>query len=237
MRIGSKTSKTPLQWEGIKGWGLFSMKIFHFPSFNEIIAYCFLILCISCNHSFNNLSDYLSYIKTLESGLSKQRFVNGIQLTATYLPTDYLISRERPKSTQETDSLRAIYKNSLTFLLTIGPDEREDRQQDIMFQNISKYEEYAERMLTMNFEIGQYISLKTENGLYQPVLTNMENTYGLKKSRNILLVFAPNDPEDSTNLMNATSYDLVYDDALFDLGINHFAFKREDIDNIPKLNI
>jgi hypothetical protein len=101
-----------------------------------------------------------------------------------------------------------------------------------MFRNISKYDDYKARTMTMNFEIEDLITLHTNDGDFKPVLANLENVYGLSNSRNIYVVFAD---QVSSGLDKATELDFIFDDELFDSGRNHFGFEKKNFDNIPHL--
>jgi hypothetical protein len=101
-----------------------------------------------------------------------------------------------------------------------------------MYRNVSNYTEYAARSMSMNFDMQQYIKLKADEQEYIPVLSSMENVYSIDNKRNVLLVFVPKTKTDK-KLFTASKLDFVYDDQLFELGINHFLFERKDFDKLP----
>jgi hypothetical protein len=184
----------------------------------------------------DTLPVYLHWLNKAENGLVKIRYINGIELKAKFLPAEYRAYNELNGSSEYTarqkDSIMEIYKNSICIMLTIGPDERERKGGDIMTRSVATYKEYASRVNDMNFKMEEYIKLKAGAEEFRPVLSSMENVYGLDVGRNILLVFVP-DKKGPNPLLSAENLDFVYADELFDLGTNHFLFSRKDIDQIP----
>lgn len=193
-----------------------------------------LMLCLllaSCTRNeFNSSADYLRWMDSEESGLVTEHRLNGMCVKAKYLPVDYLIYRdagERP-SPAVCDSLRKLYENSVTFLLSFGPDESKGASGDVMYKGLRNYQEYVERAVAMNFDLERMISLQTGGKEWSPVLSAMENTYGLTQTRNVLLVFP-------VAQLGAGNPELIYRDELFELGNLHFKFDKEKITNLPAL--
>lgn len=182
--------------------------------------------------------EYMGWMGIPENGMVKSHSVNGLEIKVKFLPAEYLayqeLKNEKIILPAKRDSLLAFYSRSLTFLMVIGPDEAKKTEGDVMMKGVKSYEEFAQKAMTMNFDMSQYVTLKTKEGEFKPVLSNMENVYGLSKSRNILFVFAPIELKD-TAFLHSNEYDFVYEDQLFQIGINHFVFKKGDIDNRPLL--
>lgn len=84
----------------------------------------------------------------------------------------------------------------------------------------------------MSFEIERYTTLKIGGKTYRPVLSALENVYGLTDSRNITFVFVPESKEEKT-FYQSERLQLSFDDEIFNTGINHFTFNREDLNNTP----
>lgn len=178
--------------------------------------------------------EYSRWINDPTHGLIAERQVNDLKLTVKYLPPEYLASRESQGLSQSAkDSLTKIYSESKTFLLTIGPSGKEEKKGDLMFRNISNYQQYKERSYAMNFEMEDYVSLSAENEIYRPVLFTLENTYGLEEGRSVYLVF--NDEKKGEKLNTAKELDIVFNDELFETGLSHFTFSKKDIDRLPHL--
>ena len=180
-----------------------------------------------------SLSEYNSFIRTPENGLIKQRSTTGLALEMRYLPVDYLVAQDLESEPRgKVDSLRALYKNSYTFLLTIAPNGEVKGNQDVMYQDIQTIEEYKARAMEMNFSMANYITLRTNKGEVKPVLATLENTYSLTKDRKIYLVFSDKDEQ---IWENSKEMDITFQDKLFHSGIHHFVFQTADIKTVPQL--
>ncbi len=197
-----------------------------------------VFLAVSCTQKPVSYEEYIKWMSNPDNGMVKTHAANGLEVKVKILPKEYQVYQElkndNNSSPTKRDSLLKYYSKSLTFLMTIGPDESKKNAGDVMMNGVSNYEEFAQKAMTMNFDMGQYITLKTDAGDFKPVLANMENVYGLSKSRNIILVFAPAEEKD-TAFLHSSQFDLVYEDELFKVGINHFVFKTEEIEKRPIL--
>lgn len=203
-----------------------------------LILLLFAIIC-SCSEqsSFSDPSEYFGFLNSPSNGLVMEREVNGVRFKARYLPPDYQayieLSRKGNFSPEERDSLIKYYSNSITFLLTASPTEETGKKNDIMYRGVNSYQEYHERAFQMNFGVENMVELLVDSVSYAPVLTNLENVYGLTEGRNILLVFAAGTGNEQVK--NSRKLDLVFTDALFDTGINHFVFDSKKIRQVPGL--
>lgn len=186
----------------------------------------------------NSLSEYLKWINEPQNGLVKTKYVNGIEIKIKYLPSEYLaykeLCEEQIFSQRQKDSVMNLYEHSISFVLSLGPDERKDRGPDIMYHSLTTYKEYSQRVYDMNFFMSEYITLKAGKKEFRPVLSQMENIYGLESKRNIILVFVPNEKGDNS-LKESEALEFKYEDQQFQLGTNYFIFKRKDITDIPSI--
>jgi hypothetical protein len=200
-----------------------------------IIFLFFLSACVS--NEVKNTEEYLQWLNNEENGLVKVKYINGMEVKIKYLPADYLAFQElndmKWYTENQKDSIIKIYSDNETFIMTIGPDKRKKENGDVMLKGINNYKEYKGRFLTMNFDMSEFIKMEIGNKIYKPVLSNMENTYGLEESRNIIFVFSPGKEKDKI-LSNSDEIDLKYSDEMFGLGTNHFVFSKKWIDNLPK---
>lgn len=197
---------------------------------------CFLLLA-GCRQEIHDYSEYLKWINDEAHGLVKEKRINNLVLTVKYLPADYLVYRDlhehQATSGKLKDSLSAQYRASKCFLLTIAPDkEKPGNDGDIMMRGIQSLEQYKTRSLTMNFDMNEYLQLVTGKKAYVPVLTHMENVYGVTSGRTIVMLFSPD--KLANELKEEEELDIVFDDPLFDTGRSHFVFYKKDIDRIPK---
>jgi hypothetical protein len=184
----------------------------------------------------DSVQQYLSWINDPEAGLVQRRQVNNLLLSVKYLPPQYLASRDRDLSPEGKDSMARYYSESKAFLLTITPlaaPDKEPGKSDVMFYDLKDFQEYKQRSHTMNFEMEEYVKLIAGNRTYHPVLSSLENTYGLEEGRNVYLVFS--DDQRGKELNAAAELDIVFNDELFSTGLNHFVFRKEKLDNLPHL--
>lgn len=204
------------------------------------ILYCIFFIGLSSLFSckkreVNSVEEYSKWINEPENGLIQTKRIKGLKVSVKYLPNEYLVYKETiGNDNTETykDSLKKEYKNSLTFLMIIAPDEEKGNKNDIMTEGINNYQEYSERLLALNFQLDKNISLRSGTIELKPVLSALENTYGLSKSRNILFVFAANE-EQKGKMNDSETIDFVYIDELFSLGIMHFDFANKKLKDLP----
>jgi len=210
-------------------------------TFNPYTLFMFVYFLSGCSGhpKIDSIEEYLRWLNKEESGLVKIRHIHGIELKVKFLPTDYWMYLERSKTNpgEGAEHGMSIDQQSITFLMCIGPDERKNKGKDIMWQGIFSYPEYKERMHQLNFALQDRVSLRLGNHTYQPVLARMENVYGLQPSRNIIFVFVPSASEHQDGLQQYEKIDFVFEDDLFDTGINHFVFRTEDIENTPHFTL
>lgn len=184
------------------------------------------------------VEDYLSFVNSEENGLVIKKQVNGFEIKLTYLSPDYLAYRETASENkagkEAIDSLKNFYSKTMTFMMTITPDEQKRKGEDAVLYGIRNYAKYKERLYNLNFEIEDNISLETGSLSLTPVLTSFENSYGLTSGRSLLFVFAPGEKE-QPEFYHSETVDFIFDDELFDTGINHFTFRRKDLTNAPSL--
>lgn len=204
---------------------------------------CFFVLSIvlfSCSkRQVNSVAEYSGWINNPDNGLIVTRKINGLKISVKYLPVEYLEYKEMEGDNgmikNQLGSLKKEYENSMTFLMTIGPDENKGNKNDIMFDKIANYKEYSERLLSLNFEIDKNITLKSGDVELKPVLSALENTYGLSKSRNIVFAFAITKNE-KQEIEKSKDVDFMYSDELFQLGLMHFNFSKNNLENLPLIS-
>jgi hypothetical protein len=164
--------------------------------------------------------------------LIKSRLNEDFKITVKYLPPSFQAYNEGKNISGNRsmifDSLLNQYKNSRTFYLTIEPKNKEEG--DILFYGIKSVEEFKDRVMKLNFSPGEFITLKSGKDEFKPVLSNMENLYDIHPKKSLYLVFS--DQQDK-KLLAADELDFEFDDQIFLTGINHFVFRKKDMDNIP----
>ncbi len=182
----------------------------------------------------DNVNDYLAWVNHPDNQVIRQRSARGIRISVKYLAPEFLAYREmRNRDRFERsfcDSLLAMYEHSLAFLMTFEP-ERSMAKGDVVYKDVQGYDDYAARMKKMNFGMEQLLELRLGAQTLTPRLALLENVYSLKDSRNVLLLFTP--AEGAAFLRETSKLDLCFFDEIFDTGIHHFVFSKNDINALP----
>jgi len=197
-----------------------------------------LLTCCTTTQQSMTIEEYLHWVNDEDNGFVKKKYVNGMEIKVKYLSPHYLAYREFTKdallTASDKDSLINLYKSSLNFVLTLGPDERKGKGQDIAYRDVSNYLEYKTRVKALNFDIEKSVMLNTDGTEFLPVLSAMENIYSLDTKKNIVLAFVP-DVGNENQFYHSEKVGFVYEDQLFGLGVNNFVFNRAELDNNPNL--
>jgi hypothetical protein len=176
---------------------------------------------------------YVNYLMDPDNGLIKEKSIAGVKIRVRYLPSEYIaytILKGKPGSQAFKDSVRSVYENSVTFLMTIGPDDTESF--DITRVGISNYGEYTDRMEEMLFYMQQRIQLLSQDSAHRPSITRMENINAQANSRDFIVVFGSDRQSESDLRKNDMCF--IYNDELFDTGINKFLFRERNIRALPE---
>ncbi|HTF81306.1 MAG TPA: hypothetical protein VL947_06270 [Cytophagales bacterium] len=181
-----------------------------------------ILLLSACSHT-KTKQECLEIYKKHKEDYVVTKTISGFEVKMEYLPKHLLQDKESSKS------------NDLNFVLTIAPvKDYADEYKATMFEKITKFEEYKERVYNLNFSMDKLVEMSLDNtsGVYVPVLFNTENTYGLTKEIKINLVFAPK--KSAEEFKSADKLDLVFADEIFETDINHFVFDNNKINNISE---
>lgn len=198
-----------------------------------LISFCLLI--VSCKFSNNEIKDIKEYYSVLDdeaNGLVKSKRINGLILKIKYLPKDYFLYKYMSSQITDTNSLHYLDSTySLhSFLFTISID---DDRKDIVFSGIKSYSEYAQRIQELHFYIEQALFLHIGNEVFAPISTSFENTYGLKNSRDVLILFKTNNRKKA----DPNDFKIEFKDSWFGTGTNYFRFSSNDLMKFPKLRM
>ncbi len=175
-----------------------------------IIATCLLA---GCAKTFDNIEEYEKFIKGEDYPYLKTETKKGIKVSARYMPTDgmllhYYKSYETDYAKTLTDTTltaeqiqdkienlkteltkqRKAFPNSIYFILTIG---FEDESRDIIYDAMNTgFDNYSEWLQRLSFGMKEFIYLKTPKAGKVPLaIYDMERTFGMTKSRSLLLNF------------------------------------------------
>lgn len=204
---------------------------------NKLLYISILALIILTRCGRKEVTDYRTYLKCLANkdyGLVKEKSVAGISYKLKHLPSEYVMYTSdfdiTQKSKQLKDSLKKIHSNSVTFLLNIGLENSKIKT-DITRIDVSSYSEFANRIEKMAFKAQEWIKLKVRDKEFSPSIVRLETLNSVETSRNFLVVF---------NAEKNTPYELlkndicfIYEDELFETGVNKFLFNKSDFENFP----
>ena len=196
-----------------------------------------MFFLFGCQSSELSLENYFKYLIEPENGLYKSKQINQFEISARYLPAEYLIYRDYKSSKikeLDIDSLKKIYEGSLTFILKIAPNKSEGHEFDVMTQTVSSKEAFKEQSFQLNFLMQENLKLIIEDREYFPVLVELENTYELTQHRNFMITYAL----DQKHIDNSfEAMDFIFQDRIFGTGIHHFLFTQESIKKTPSIKL
>ena len=175
--------------------------------------------------------EYYRWLNNGDNGLLQEKYANGFRLAVKHLPAEYLVYRElegKDYNQSDVDELMKSYANTLTFMFTVAPDERKAKGRDVVMYEVFDKQDYKVRVQDLNFHLDEYVELQAGDETLPTLLHTMENTYGLGKHRNFIMVFGKPEGEPS-------KLDFVFNDAVFDTGISHFVFDREALAQVPAI--
>lgn len=200
-------------------------------SFNNILLILVASVLFNCSNkrSFNDVTELTKYINNTDNGLFKEKTIGVVNYKLKYLPTEYLVHKQLNTNSKSSliDSLNKEYKNSITFLLSIGPSD--DQSFDITKYGVSNYQEFAALIEKMCFRANELIYIQDQSGKeHKPAIVQMENINALEKHRNLMVVF-------HNDSYFADDFSFVFNDELFSTGINKFLFRSKDINDVPKI--
>lgn len=194
-------------------------KLYVFLQFLAIVSSC---LIAGCEQLGSLDRDELAvFLAKPENGLIKRKSYDQVGWKAQIVP---------PEIEKFESGKGQKFSNILQFLLTVEPG-KVYQHSDVMISGVESYDDYSDRMMKLNFNIADMIELRFGGSSYRPVLTNMENTFGLSNDRKIHVVFA--DPDFPDQLALCTKIDLVLEDRVFETGISHFIFEESFLRKVP----
>ena len=207
---------------------------------NLLIFSCILISFEGCKQDIHASKDFNAVINDQENGYKQCKSVNGVMVTVVYTPPEYVALKKMEasdlKGEMVYDSILENERLFASFMMVFGPDESKGNKNDIMYDCIDNFKEYAERSLTLNFDMENNVELNVNQLAYKPALSSLENTYGLSKDRKVNLVFAP--LTSKMEIAEATNFDFVYSDETFGVGTLHFYFDKKKMQQqIPVIAI
>lgn len=199
--------------------------------------------CQSEAPSVRNERSLEAYARCADNGLVRSHTANGIITTVQLLPAGLCALREaRAMVGADSCALDTAYAHALnshakqlTLIVNLAPSA-DAAGSDIMTAGVANEREFIQQAFDLNFNFDLRAELHCDGQRYEPVLSALENTYGLTKDRNITLVFVPTDTADE-HLSHSEHIELTIDNDILGTGKQHFLFDRADLDRAPQPTI
>ncbi len=183
-----------------------------------------VVFALGCEHPLNS-EELSSLISDPNYGLCHVKDVGDKTITVKYLLPEYLALKDARDNTTNYESALSQYDQNLSFLITYAFSGINSNL-DLLKGSVDSYEEYSALQQELVFNYSRYVTLNVNSFSYKPVLSHMEDAYGLQPHRSIIVVFSPdsNDTE-----ISQKDVELIIEDEIFGTGINHFLFKSEHL--------
>lgn len=193
------------------------------------------LMLLACGRQHKVDTAFLTtYAHDPAHGLVCTRSTNGITTTVRIVPAELCALQDLAQDScaGKLPELLAQQRQQLRVIVELAPDTAHF-QGDVMTYGSHDLESYLDNAFRLNFGWEEMAELRCGDRVYTPVLSTLENTYGLSKTRNVMLVFAPTAKGDDA-LSTAKDLDIVLNNTVFSTGIQHFRFSRTDLSNVPQ---
>ena len=166
--------------------------------------------------------------RSLGAAVSRSRTVNGITTTVRVVQNDRSPSNKEHGGPADKIARPETSIEQLTIIVSLAPDGKQYKR-DVMFATARNASEFREHAFDLNFNWPDKVRLHCDSSTYAPVLSTLENTYGLTKDRNAVLVFVPGSKNDPA-FYRSEEFDIAIDNDVLGIGTQHFKFNRKDIE-------
>jgi len=202
-----------------------------------------LTLVAGCGeqHSFISSGEYLgstlasaeeiqSVVLDKHNGFLKERKIGQYIYKTLYKPVDFIISREKTETIdrqsylEKKNSLDGLYYFDLRIVNTTNTG-------DLLKSISSDYGDYDLKVKYCAYQMQYDIHLVAGTDTIPCILFHFERTFDVAPVSTFLLGFAKPVSHQYDDLQ------LIYHDNLFNNGIIKFHFTREDIENVPNLEL
>ncbi|MEM8567077.1 MAG: hypothetical protein AAGF85_11490 [Bacteroidota bacterium] len=188
-----------------------------------------ILLIQSCTPSYLTEPELQAYIRESET-LTKTREYKGYQIGVSYKPIDLLIAQELggevAGSFTRLTELRKKYENYDYFILSLSKADKE-----ALYKTSGGYDQFSDLVQTLSFRMASYVNLTTAGKDTIEVADYVfPRTYGMGSATNLMFVFNKEKTEnDEWVQFNLKEFGMG-------LGNKNFRFRREDLDQVPKID-
>ncbi|MEO1050965.1 MAG: hypothetical protein AAFX87_10065 [Bacteroidota bacterium] len=194
-----------------------------------ILSYLVLLLSISCVPQSLSEAELQAYVQDTDHGLSKKKQFKGYEVQVTYRPQDLLIAQETRGATaldtEELERLTKKYEDYYYFILSLSRDNKE-----ALYKTGGGYDQFSDMVQTLSFRMASHVNMTTAGSDTIEVADYVfPRTYGMGGATNLMFVFNKKEAEgDEWVQLNLKEFGLG-------LGNQNFRFRKEDLDNTPKI--
>ncbi len=190
----------------------------------------FVIICLFCAQLFScgqrslSSKEYLEWVENEKNGLLQKNIVNGFQFYLQYEPLEYIVVKESQKneiSKEYLEKRKKELEGYTYFTLTILNNNNQSPFKTDS-ADIAGYHEMSMQQ-DFSFVCSSMDTLPCTFYLF-------ENHGGISPDK-ILLGF-----ENNSNLIT-NGFTLIYNAKILKLGSIRFSYSKEDLQQIPELNI
>lgn len=203
---------------------------------NYVVIFFLMFACKTSNDKLE-IGQYETWLLDADNGLYKSKTTNNVNITARFLPANYLAYKEFRSSVDANyDSILKAYQCGLTFEIELQADKTDKMYGNLLYYGVPDADALTQRTRYLNFNVSEFITLTYGDQVYEPVLSNFEGYNSIGNKINFIVVFelpqfnCGSFKEDSQNELM-----LTYKDPYWDLGVNHFSFEKKYILTVPKL--
>ncbi len=184
-------------------------------------------------------NDYQKWVANESNQLKKVKRVNGLNLSAQYLPADYLAFQELKRDNATIDSVnyksaRRNYQCGLTFRVMLEPQQK---GVNLLHHKVSNTAEYGARVNALSFDIDRFIGMTIGDRTYTPVLSNYEGYNELNNRLIFTTVFQPEEFACGVFQADTDKITLTFDDPFWSTGVNNFTYGTSILTDVPQIKM
>lgn len=182
-------------------------------------------------------NDYQKWVTHESNELKKVKKVNSLNISAQFLPADYLTFQELKRDGIAIDSVnykssKKNYQCGLTFRLMLEPEQK---GVNLLYHKVSNMAEYGARVSTLSFDIDRFIGMRIGGKTYAPVLANYEGYNELNNRLIFTTVFQPEEFSCGSFGPGTEKVTLTFDDPFWSTGVNNFTYNTSTLTDVPQI--
>jgi hypothetical protein len=201
-----------------------------------VIIFCLIVACKTSNDRLE-IGQFETWLSDTDNGLYKTKTTSNVDVTARFLPANYLAYKEYRSSVNANyDSIVRAYQCGLTFEIELQADKTDKMYGNLLYYGVPDADALTQRTRYLNFNVSEFVTLTYGDQVYEPVLSNFEGYNSIGNKINFIVVFELPEyncgsfKDDSQNELR-----LTFKDPYWDLGVNHFTFEKKYILTVPNL--